>query len=59
MAFDAATAINLPPERRGLSMVFQSYAIWPHMTVFENVAFGLRARGVANGELPGAVQRSP
>jgi iron(III) transport system ATP-binding protein len=39
-------------------MVFQSYAIWPHMTVFENVAFGLRARGVANGELPDAVQRS-
>ena len=41
-----ATAIDLPPERRGLSMVFQSYAIWPHMTVFENVAFGLRARGM-------------
>jgi iron(III) transport system ATP-binding protein len=57
-AFDAATGSNLPPERRGLSMVFQSYAIWPHMTVFENVAFGLRARGVANGELPGAVRRS-
>ena len=57
-AFDAVHGDNLPPERRGLSMVFQSYAIWPHMTVFENVAFGLRARGVANGELPGAVQRS-
>ena len=39
-------------------MVFQSYAIWPHMTVFENVAFGLRARGLASGELSGAVQRS-
>ena len=57
-AFDAANGTNLPPEKRGLSMVFQSYAIWPHMTVFENVAFGLRARGVANGEVPGAVQRS-
>jgi iron(III) transport system ATP-binding protein len=57
-AFDAARGDNLPPERRGLSMVFQSYAIWPHMTVFENVAFGLRARGVASGELSGAVQRS-
>jgi iron(III) transport system ATP-binding protein len=57
-AFDAANRTNLPPERRGLSMVFQSYAIWPHMTVFENVAFGLRARGVANAELPEAVRRS-
>jgi len=57
-AFDAARGDNLPPERRGLSMVFQSYAIWPHMTVFENVAFGLRARGVASGELSGAVHRS-
>jgi iron(III) transport system ATP-binding protein len=57
-AFDAANGSNLPPERRGLSMVFQSYAIWPHMTVFENVAFGLRARGVANAALPEAVRRS-
>src|SRR5215218_2450696 len=36
--------INVPAEKRGLSMVFQSYAIWPHMTVFENVAYGLRVR---------------
>ena len=56
--FDGSRAINLPPERRGLSMIFQSYAIWPHMTVFENVAFGLRARGVARGELAAAVRRS-
>jgi iron(III) transport system ATP-binding protein len=44
VVFDAAAGLDLPPEQRGLSMVFQSYAIWPHMTVFENVAFGLRAR---------------
>lgn len=48
--FSAASRINLPPDRRQLSMVFQSYAIWPHMTVFENVAYGLRSRGVA-GEI--------
>ena len=43
--FDAAEGIDTPPEKRGLSMVFQSYAIWPHMTVFENVALRLpRAR---------------
>ena len=34
----------VPPERRGMGMVFQSYAVWPHMTVFDNVAFGLKLR---------------
>src|ERR1051326_66104 len=37
---------SLPPERRNLGMVFQSYAIWPHMTVFDNVAFPLHLRGM-------------
>jgi iron(III) transport system ATP-binding protein len=49
------TAINrgifIPPERREIGMVFQSYAIWPHMTVFENVAYPLRAMGVAKAEI--------
>ena len=49
--FDAAAAINVPAERRGLSMVFQSYAIWPHMTVFENVAYGLRVRRTSETEI--------
>src|SRR4249919_3807364 len=40
----AARGIFLPPEKRELGMVFQSYAIWPHLTVFENVAFPLRVR---------------
>jgi len=42
---------DLPPYRRGTSMVFQNYALWPHMTVFENVAYGLRVRGVPKTEL--------
>jgi iron(III) transport system ATP-binding protein len=35
----------MPPERRGMAMVFQSYALWPHMTVFDNIAYGLKLRG--------------
>ena len=42
--FSAVKHINIPPEKRGLGFVFQDFALWPHMTVFENVAFGLRAR---------------
>lgn len=37
----AERGIFIPPEDRGIAMVFQSYAVWPHMTVFENVAFSL------------------
>jgi iron(III) transport system ATP-binding protein len=40
----------LPPERRGMSMIFQSYAIWPNMTVAENVAFGLKLRKLSGEE---------
>jgi iron(III) transport system ATP-binding protein len=42
--FSSARGINLPPNRRRIGMVFQSYAIWPHMTVFQNVAFPLEVQ---------------
>jgi ABC-type Fe3+/spermidine/putrescine transport system ATPase subunit len=48
---------SLPPEKRGLGMVFQSYAIWPHMTVFDNVAFPLHLRGVSKAVIRERVDR--
>ena len=48
---DAAENFFLAPERRSLGMVFQSYAIWPHMTVFDNVAYPLRIRRRPKSEI--------
>ncbi|SFA74272.1 iron(III) transport system ATP-binding protein [Rhizobium sp. NFR07] len=42
---------TVPPEGRNMSMIFQSYALWPHMTVFENVAYGLRLRRLPAEEI--------
>ncbi len=39
--FDSEKGINLPPNKRDIGFLFQNYALWPHMTVYENIAFGL------------------
>ena len=49
---------NLPPAQRGLAMVFQSYALYPHMSVYENMAFGLKLAGTPATELRAAVERA-
>jgi iron(III) transport system ATP-binding protein len=46
----------VPPEQRGMGMVFQNYAVWPHKTVFENVAYGLKLRKVATRALTEKVE---
>jgi len=43
--------VFIPPEKRNLSMVFQSYAIWPHMSVFNNIAYGLQARKLPKDQI--------
>jgi ABC-type Fe3+/spermidine/putrescine transport system ATPase subunit len=75
IVFGGEDVTRLSPQARGTAMVFQNYALWPHMTVFENVAYGLRLRGLADtetrtrvekvldlveiGQLTGVMQRKP
>ena len=49
--YDSARGVDLPVEKRNLGLVFQSYALWPHRTVAENVAYGLRLRGTDSGDI--------
>lgn len=48
---------NLPPKERGLAMVFQNYALYPHMTVFDNLAFALKVQGLTKNEIQERVRK--
>ena len=58
VTFDGENILALPPEKRRAAMVFQNYALWPIMDVFENVAFGLRTAGVRGKELKNKVMEA-
>ncbi|MGH8818218.1 MAG: ABC transporter ATP-binding protein, partial [Achromobacter pestifer] len=51
------TRVHEPPERRGLGMVFQDYALWPHMTVAQNVAYGLKFKKLSRQEIDAKVTK--
>ncbi len=57
IAFDRRDVSHLPPERRDIGMVFQSYALFPHMTVAGNLAFGLEMRALPKAEIAARVAR--
>jgi multiple sugar transport system ATP-binding protein len=53
---DGKNVVNVPPAKRGLSMVFQSYALYPHMSVRGNIAFGLKMAGLPKAEITRKVE---
>jgi len=56
--FDDEDVTNVPPYKRNTGMVFQNYAIWPHMSVFDNVAYGLRVRKLPRSEIKERVRKA-
>ena len=54
---DGQSIVNLPPEKRPTAMVFQSYNLWPHMTIYENLAFGLKLRKVPKKEIDAEIKK--
>ena len=56
--FDDRDVTEVPPEKRNTGMVFQNYALWPHMTVWQNVEYGLSMRDIAHGNRTDRVRRA-
>src|ERR1700681_944739 len=56
--YDSEAVVDMPVEKRNLGLVFQSYALWPHRSVFDNVAYALRLRGIAGSEIEERVNQA-
>src|SRR6186997_3317565 len=54
----SSPSILVPPERRNMSMIFQSYAVWPHMTVAQNVAYGLKFKKLSKQDVDAKVTKA-
>lgn len=57
LVFSNQKGINIPPEERNIGMVFQNYAVWPHMNVFDNIAYPLKIRKVPKNEIRKKIER--
>jgi len=57
VVFDGAAGVELPAEKRNLGLVFQSYALWPHRTVYQNVAYGLKLRKIGGADAKARVEK--
>jgi ABC-type Fe3+/spermidine/putrescine transport system ATPase subunit len=55
VVFDPSAGIDLPANKRPIGMVFQSYAVWPHMTIFENIGYPLKVRGISKPDISNRV----
>ena len=58
MEIDGQVVNNIPPSERGIAMVFQTYALYPHMTVYDNMAFGMRLAGKSRAEIEERVRNA-
>lgn len=58
LEIDGMVVNDVPPAQRGIAMVFQSYALYPHMTVYNNLAYGLKNRGMAKSEIDSRVKEA-
>lgn len=56
ITIDGQSIVDLPPEKRPTAMVFQSYNLWPHMTIYENLAFGLKLRKIPKATIDADIQ---
>src|SRR5690606_41881062 len=57
LVYASAQGINVPANHRSIGMVFQNYAVWPHMSVFDNIAYPLKVAGLRQQEIRNRVER--